>query len=170
MSRTSTSDWPCSIARSVDLLGDSWTLLLLRECFYGTCRFEQFIDRLGIGRAVLTARLHRLVDEGLLATAQYSNHARRVEYRLTPKGRATLPVLAAIMRWGDDWLAGDEGPPVELLDPDTGQPVRPLVVDERSGKPLSGSVRIRPRSSAAQAEARRRAEHSDAIEDGPTDS
>lgn len=156
MSRTSTSHWPCSIARTADLLGDAWTLLILRECFYGAHRFEQFVDNLGIGRATLTARLRRLTDAGLLETDHYSGHARRVDYGLTPKGRATLPILATLMRWGDDWLADDDGPPVELLDAETGEAFRPVVVDQQTMKPLPARVHVRPKSPAAITEAQRR--------------
>jgi DNA-binding HxlR family transcriptional regulator len=157
MARTSTSHWPCSIARTVDLLGDSWMLLILRECFYGARRFDQFVAHLGINRATLTDRLNALVDLGVLTTETYSEHPPRVEYRLTEMGRDTLPILAAIMRWGDDWLAGKEGPPVELLDPDTGRPIRPLVVDANTGKPVPHRVRVRPRTAEAKKEARERA-------------
>lgn len=156
MSRTPTSHWPCSIARTADLLGDAWTLLILRECFYGAHRFEQFVDNLGIGRATLTARLRRLTEEGLLETRHYSEHARRVDYHLTAKGRATLPILVTLMGYGDEWLADEDGPPVELLDPETGEPFRPVVVAAGTMKPLPAQVRVRPRSPAAIAEAERR--------------
>lgn len=156
MSRTPTNHWPCSIARAVDLLGDSWTLLILRECFYGSRRFEQFVAHLGINRATLAGRLDRLVDAGLLTTERYSEHATRVEYHLTEMGRETLPVLATLMRWGDDWLADDDGPPVELLDPDTGDPIRPEVIDATTGKSLPRRVRVRPRTGDARRAAEQR--------------
>ncbi len=159
MSRTPTSHWPCSIARTADLLGDAWTLLILRECFYGAHRFEDFVDNLGIGRATLTSRLRRLTDEGLVETELYSDHARRVDYQLTAKGRATLPILATLMRWGDEWLVDDDGPPVELLDPDTGEPFKAMVVDQATLRPLPERIRVRPKTAAAIEEAKRRREH-----------
>jgi DNA-binding HxlR family transcriptional regulator len=135
MRRTRFQDWPCSVARTVDLLGDWWTPLVLREAFYGARRFDDFLV-LGIGRNILTERLARLVDEGVLTKVLYQERPKRYEYRLTPKGRELFGVLAAMIRWGDDWLAGDEGPPVELVDRATGAPVRPLVVDEHTGEPI----------------------------------
>lgn len=112
--RTSFASWPCSIARAVDLLGDWWTPLVLREAFYGTKRFDEFEQVLGIGRNVLTQRLNRLVDEGVLERVPYQERPVRHEYVLTAKGRDLFPVLAAIHRWGDRWLADEAGPPVVL--------------------------------------------------------
>ena len=114
MRRTGFADWPCSLARSVDLLGDWWTPLGLRDACYGVRRFEDFQRSLGIGRNILTQRLSRLVDEGMLERRPYQDRPVRHEYVLTDKGRDFFPVVAAIVRWGDRWLAGDEGPPVTL--------------------------------------------------------
>jgi len=136
MRRTRFDDWPCSVARTVDLMGDWWTPLVMREIFYGIHRFDDLQAGLGIGRNVLTERLKRLVEEGVLKKVPYSERPTRHEYRLTPKGRALFPVIAAMMRWGDDWLAGPEGPPVELVDRRTGEPIRPLVIDEITGEPI----------------------------------
>jgi DNA-binding HxlR family transcriptional regulator len=145
--RTKFDDWPCSIARTTDLFADWWTPLVLREAFYGARRFDDFVDRLGIGRNVLTARLKRLVGEGILRTQPYQERPVRNEYRLTDKGRELFGVLAAMIRWGDDWLSGDAGPPAELVDRRTGQVVRPAVVDENTGEvldPRNLTVRQRP--------------------------
>lgn len=136
MRRTRFDDWPCSVARVADLLGDWWTPLVLRQAFYGMRRFDDFARSLGIGRNVLTQRLSRLVDEGLLAKVRYEERPPRYEYRLTPKGREFFSVIAAMMRWGDDWLAGPEGPPIRLVDRRTGRIVRPVVVDEATGEPI----------------------------------
>jgi DNA-binding HxlR family transcriptional regulator len=114
MRRTSFRRWPCSIARSVDLLGDWWTPLVLREAFFGTRRFEQFQSRLGIGRNVLAERLRRLVREGLFERRKYQDRPARYEYHLSEKGSDFVGVLVAIMRWGDRWLDGGKGPPVRL--------------------------------------------------------
>ena len=114
MKRTPFADWPCSIARTVDLIGDWWTPLVLREAFTGVRRFDDYQRNLGIGRNSLTQRLHRLVDAGTLARRPYQDRPLRHEYVLTEKGRDFYPVLAAMMRWGDRWLSGDEGPPVRL--------------------------------------------------------
>jgi DNA-binding HxlR family transcriptional regulator len=135
--RTRFEDWPCPIARTTDLIGDWWTPIIMREAFSGVRRFDDFQQRIGVPRAVLTQRLARLVDEGLLAKVAYEDKPPRFEYRLNEKGRAFWDVLAAMWRWGDDWLwpAGERAP-VTLVDKDTREEIRPLVVDERTGEPL----------------------------------
>lgn len=114
MKRTPFARWPCSIARTVDLLGDWWTPLVLREAFYGVRRFDDFQRSLRIGRNVLTQRLNRLVDEGVLDRVPYQERPLRHEYVLTAKGRDLYPVILALLHWGDTWLTGDDGPPVVL--------------------------------------------------------
>ncbi|MBA2763302.1 MAG: helix-turn-helix transcriptional regulator [Thermoleophilaceae bacterium] len=136
MRRTRFSDWPCTIARTVDLVGDWWTPLVMREAFYGANRFEQFQSRLGLSRNILTQRLERLVEEGLFERVAYSERPPRFEYQLTEKGRDFFSVLAAMLRWGDRWLAGEEGPPIELRDRRTGHLVVPEVVDRETGEPI----------------------------------
>jgi DNA-binding HxlR family transcriptional regulator len=114
MKRTPFGSRPCSIARAVELLGDGWTPLVLREISYGTRRFEELQETLGLGRNMLAQRLNRLVDEGLLDRVPYEERRPRHEYVLTAKGRDFFPVLVAIGLWGDTWLAGEAGPPVAL--------------------------------------------------------
>lgn len=138
MRRTRFDDWPCPIARTTDLVGDWWTPLVMREAFLGARRFEEFQAALDVPRAVLSSRLRRLCDEGLLRRVEYQSRPPRYEYRLTEKGRAFWDVLAAMWRWGADWLwvDSDGGSPVALLDRDTGAVVDPIVVDEHTGAPL----------------------------------
>ncbi len=136
MRRTRFNNWPCTIARTVDLVGDWWTPLVMREAFYGARRFEQFQSRLGLSRNILTQRLERLVEEGLFERVAYSERPPRFEYQLTEKGRDFFSVLAAMLRWGDRWLAGEEGPPIELRDRRTGHLVVPEVVDRETGEPI----------------------------------
>ena len=97
----------CPIARATDLIGDWWTPLVMREAFYGRRRFDEFQSALEIPRAVLTARLKRLCDEGMLQRVEYQQSPPRYEYRLTDKGRAFWDVLAAMFRWGSDWMWPD---------------------------------------------------------------
>ncbi|MCF2526758.1 winged helix-turn-helix transcriptional regulator [Yinghuangia soli] len=136
MKRTPFGTWPCSIARAVDLLGDWWTPLVLREAFFGSRRFEEFQRNLGIGRNVLAQRLNRLVDEGMLDRLPYQDRPLRHEYVPTAKGRDFFPVLAAIIAWGDTWLAGDEGAPVVLRHRTCGHETRAAVVCAGCGDEL----------------------------------
>lgn len=137
MKRTRFARWPCSIARTVDLLGDWWTPLVLREAFYGTTRFDGFESMLHIGRNVLTQRLNRLVDEGVLKRVAYQERPMRYEYLLTEKGRELFPIIAAINRWGDRWLAPEAGPPVVLHHTGCDADTQALVVCEHCREPLT---------------------------------
>jgi DNA-binding HxlR family transcriptional regulator len=147
MRTTSFAGWPCSIARTMDLLGDAWTPLVLREAFYGVRRFDDFQTGLGIARNTLADRLRRLVDEGLLEKRPYQTEPRRYEYLLTEKGNDFFGVLAAISRWGDRWMAGDEGPPVVFHHDSCGHAVTADVVCATCGEPIRASdvsMRIGP--------------------------
>ena len=136
MRRTSFEDWNCSIARATDILGDWWTPLVLREAFYGVRRFDDFQSALNIGRNVLSQRLVRLVDEGLLERVQYSEHPPRFEYPLTEKGRDFWPVLAAMVTWGDRWLDGGKGAPVVLHHTACDHDTTPTVACSHCQQPL----------------------------------
>jgi DNA-binding HxlR family transcriptional regulator len=134
--RTGFANWPCSIARTVDLLGDWWTPLVLREACYGTTRFDDFERVLGIGRNVLTQRLARLVDEGILAKVAYQDRPVRYDYQLTDKGRDLFGVLVSIMAWGDRWLATGAGLPVVLRHEPCGHETHAEVVCVHCREPL----------------------------------
>jgi DNA-binding HxlR family transcriptional regulator len=136
MRRTSFSQWPCSIARTMDFLGDWWTPLVLRELFFGSTRFDDLQRALSIGRNVLAARLRRLEAEGVLRRVRYQDHPPRHEYQLTEKGRDFYPVLLAVTRWGDRWLHGRKGPPLLLRHTGCGQITRGELVCERCREPL----------------------------------
>jgi DNA-binding HxlR family transcriptional regulator len=103
---------PCSVARSVAVIGDRWTLMILRDCFLGVRRFEGFQARLGISRTIIAERLKLLVDEGVLRKIPYQEHPVRHEYRLTQKGLDLHPVIMAVVAWGDRHYAGESGPPL----------------------------------------------------------
>ena len=103
---------PCSVARSVAVIGDRWTLMILRDCFLGVRRFETLQERLGISRTIIADRLKHLTEEGVLSRAPYQEAPVRYEYRLTEKGLALHPVLMAIVHWGDVHYAGEAGPPL----------------------------------------------------------
>jgi len=115
MRRVSFADMNCSIAQALEVIGEWWTPLILRDAFLGTTRFEEFHDRLGISRNILSARLDALVDAGVMERATYEEARGRSDYVLTEKGRALWPVLTALRQWGDEWILGPDNAPVELL-------------------------------------------------------
>ena len=127
MRLTDLSEWNCSIARTLDVIGEWWTPLILRDAFRGTTRFDDFQASLGMARSVLTARLAKLTEHGVLERTAYSEHPPRYEYRLTEKGRALFPVIAALMQWGDTWAATEAGPPVLLVHDSCGQVTQPVL-------------------------------------------
>ena len=106
--------WPCSVARAMELIGDSWVLLIMRELYYGTTRFDEFQRNLCMARNTLSDRLNRLVEGGVLTKRLYQDNPPRNEYLLTEMGRDFFPVLAALTAWGDRWLDSGAGPPVSL--------------------------------------------------------
>ncbi len=116
----------CSIAGTLAVVGEKWTLLLLREAFYGVRRFDDFHRALGCARNVLSARLQTLVEHELLRREEYRRPGERAraEYRLTEKGRDLLPAIVALMQWGDRWTADAAGPPVVLTHRECGAEVR----------------------------------------------
>jgi DNA-binding HxlR family transcriptional regulator len=120
MNATTTAD--CSIQASLDILGDRWTILILRDAFRGVRKFDDFRKDLRIARPVLTDRLKRLVERGVLARHLYCERPPRYEYRLTEMGMALSPALVALMRWGDDWLS-DGGAPTVLVHDTCGNPL-----------------------------------------------
>lgn len=105
--RTSLSDADCAIAQALDVVGDWWTLLIVRDTARGVHRFDALQQELGVSRKVLTERLRMLTDAGVLVRQPYQDRPVRHEYRLTPRGRALLPVLIALQDWGDAWVLGE---------------------------------------------------------------
>jgi DNA-binding HxlR family transcriptional regulator len=156
MKRASFGHMSCPIARSLERVGEWWSILILREAFYGATRFDQFESSLGIAPNMLTRRLKALVEAGLLDRRRYQERPPRYEYVLTDRGRDFRPVLLTLMAWGNRHLA-PEGASVELADPETGTLIDPVVVDRNSGRPLSEAVRVVP-GPAANERVRRRFE------------
>ena len=113
MKRTSFLEMECSVARTLEVVGEWWTLLLVRDAFLGVLRFEEFHRRLGVSRNVLTDRLQTLVRHGILFPVQYQDRPPRSEYRLTDKGRDLYPVIVTLRQWGDRWM--QEGPAPVLV-------------------------------------------------------
>ncbi|MBO0839330.1 MAG: helix-turn-helix transcriptional regulator [Sciscionella sp.] len=126
MRLTSLSGMNCSIARTLDVVGEWWTMLIIRDALRGATRFDQFRESLGVARGVLSTRLHKLVEQGILDRRQYSERPPRYEYPLTDKGRALAPVITALMTWGDTWASTPQGPPVLLVHEQCGQAIHPV--------------------------------------------
>ncbi|NBD20340.1 transcriptional regulator [Aquabacterium fontiphilum] len=137
MTRSSFAHMRCSIARSLDVIGEWWTLLIVREAFWGARRFGEFEARLGIAPNILSQRLGRLVAHGVLEVTQTSQNGKAMAYALTDKGRDLLPVLVALTQWGDQHEALPDGPAVTLVDRATGQPLGPLRLSTRDGQPVA---------------------------------
>jgi DNA-binding HxlR family transcriptional regulator len=135
----------CSIAASLGVLGEKWTLLVLREAFNGTRRFDDMLHRTGAPRQVLSARLARLVDEGILRRVPYreAGQRQRAEYRLTDKGLDLYPILVALMHWGDRWANPAPAPPVTLHHRGCGADVG-LHLRCDAGHDLAGAREVRP--------------------------
>jgi len=121
------NEMKCSVARALSVIGDRWTLLIVRDSFLGLRRFEDFQRDLRMTRHRLAARLRKLVDAGILERVQYHDRPRRFEYRLTEKGLDLYPVVVALLRWGDRWMADSDGPPIELLHRNCGRHVMPVL-------------------------------------------
>ena len=114
MRKASFADMHCSIAQSLEILGERWTLLILRDAFLDVRRFDDFVQRLGIARNVLTNRLDTLVDAGLLRRQPYDEARGRYDYVLTDKGLAVWPVMTTLRQWGDEWIYGAGKEPLHL--------------------------------------------------------
>jgi DNA-binding HxlR family transcriptional regulator len=128
---------PCPIARSLERVGEWWSILILRDAFKGVARFDQFQKSLGIAPNMLTRRLNTLVDSGLLERRLYSEKPPRHEYVLTARGRDFRPVLWALVAWGNKHFP-PEGNTVVVVDAETGEEADPVLVDSRSGRVLKG--------------------------------
>jgi DNA-binding HxlR family transcriptional regulator len=132
--RTSFEDFACSTAQALEIVGEWWTLLIVRDAFFGVRRFEDFQRRLGLSRSVLAGRLAGLVDHGILETRAYETRPPRVEYLLTRKGLDLFPVLIALQQWGDRWASPK--PPVVLRHRSCGRRTKAHVVCSVCGDQL----------------------------------
>jgi DNA-binding HxlR family transcriptional regulator len=144
MQRKSFGDMPCPIARSLERVGEWWSILILRDAFYGLTRFDEFQKSLNIAPNILTRRLNALVEAGLLKRRRYSTRPPRYEYLLTERGRDFWPVMQAMLAWGNRHFA-PKGPSVVITNVETGEVADPVLIDRVSGRPLSDPVfRIAP--------------------------
>jgi DNA-binding HxlR family transcriptional regulator len=135
MKRTSFSDMNCSVAQFLEVVGEWWSLLIVRDAFLGVRRFDDFQIRLGISRNILTARLDALVDHGILKRVPYEDHPPRSEYRLTAKGRGLWHAVIAMRQWGDRWEA-PAGPRLQLRHTACGHVAQAVAVCSHCGEQL----------------------------------
>ncbi|MGH3188371.1 MAG: winged helix-turn-helix transcriptional regulator [Streptosporangiaceae bacterium] len=135
MERKSFAGMHCSVAQCLDVVGEWWSLLIVRDAFLGVTRFDDFRERLGISRNILNRRLGRLVETGVLSQDAYTLHPPRYDYRLTAKGRDLWPVLTAMRQWGDRYAA-PQGPPLQVRHETCGQIADAVMVCSACGEPL----------------------------------
>jgi DNA-binding HxlR family transcriptional regulator len=157
MQRTTLGEHPCSIARTLDVAGEWWTPLILRDVAYGVQRFREIQEDLGISANVLSDRLQGLVAEGILETHAYQERPRRHEYRLTEKGAELVPALLALMQWGDRWQWPGGRGPVRVVHEECGEEVRvelrcPHCERELEARELRAKPGVRPSRPPAEHE------------------
>jgi DNA-binding HxlR family transcriptional regulator len=159
MRRTRFNAMPCPIARSLERVGEWWSMLVLRDAFTGMTRFDEFQKSLGIAPNMLTRRLNSLVEAGMLERRRYSAHPPRDEYVLTPRGRDFRTVLIALLDYGNRHFA-PEGSSTVIVDAETGAPAEPMLVDRRTMRPLAEpAFRMAAGPAAGETVRRRTATH-----------
>ena len=149
-------DQTCSIARALEIVGERWTLLVVREAFFGARRFGDFEEGLGIAKNVLSDRLAKLLAAGVLERTSVVGRGNPGDYRLTEKGRDLFPIIIALMQWGDKWTYDGRRAPVRVVDRIDREDILPLRVSARSGRPLGlKDVAVEPGPGADEAIRRR---------------
>ena len=136
MESISASTYQCSVARTVEVVGERWTMLILREAFLGVKRFDRFQRDLGIARNILSDRLGKLVEQEIMEKRRYSERPPRFEYRLTAKGRDLYPIVVTLMQWGDKYTA-THGAPVVLVHDACGHVTSPLLTCDGCGESVN---------------------------------
>jgi len=150
MQRKSFAEMECNIARSVEEVGDGWSMMILRNALLGAKRFQDFEEQLDVPPTTLARRLQSLTARGFFVRREYAAHPPREEYELTAKGLDFLPVLLSLAAWGGRWLSPG-GAPLELVHPETGAAIHPSLVDACTGKELlPGQVGVQPGPGASQ--------------------
>ena len=127
----------CGIGQALEAFGDWWTLLIVRDAFFGARRFGDFEANLGVARNILSSRLQHLVDHGVFERIDVGSEGQRFEYRLTEKGEALLPILTALRDWSDEWVFGRGHEPVIVKDRASGRRIPKLTVTDVDGRPLT---------------------------------
>lgn len=134
MARTSLAEYPCSVARTLEAIGDQWSFLIVRDALVGRRTFTDFQRSLGVSRNVLTQRLDHLVENQILRKQPTSPGGKRNLYELTERGKELFPIVVAMLQWGDKWLFGSMGEPVQVLNAETKSPVQKVGVVAREGQ------------------------------------
>ena len=154
MKRTCLANDGCPIARALDVIGDWWSLLIIRDALLGRRRFGEFERSLGLARNILSQRLRKLVEQGILATAPASDGSAYQEYVLTNKGRAIHPILVALRQWTEEFDSSPETIATVLVDREKGRPVRKLALHAQDGRELAfADTTLKPRRSKRRARA-----------------
>jgi DNA-binding HxlR family transcriptional regulator len=158
LKRSSFESMNCSLARTLEIVGEWWTLLIVREAMWGTSRFDDFHIRLGIARNILTTRLTRLEAFGMIERRPTEENARIFDYVLTAKGWDLFASVVALMQWGDRWIHEKEGPPIQFFDRARGAKIQAIAVRDAKGKTLlPNEIDIRPGPGARKSTVRRAA-------------
>ena len=144
MARKRFDEMPCSIAQTLNLVGDWWTLLIIRDAFFGARRFAEFETRLGIAKNILANRLSQLVDNGIMRKVDIGQTGTHYAYELTEKGRDLFPVLTALRQWGDKWVYGEGCAPMDVIERKSGRPLARMLPLGADGEPVAlGALEIR---------------------------
>ncbi|WP_203292486.1 winged helix-turn-helix transcriptional regulator [Maricaulis parjimensis] len=154
MGRKRFDEMSCAIAQTLNQVGDWWTLLIVRDAMKGARRFSDFHESTGIAKNILTDRLNKLVDNGIMVREEVGVRGQRQEYVLTERGEALFPILMAMQQWGDKWIYGDGDVPIEVFDNRTGETLAPIQVANESGQEVTHrELGSRERSSGSMREA-----------------
>lgn len=137
MGRKRFDEMSCAIAQTLNRVGDWWTLLIVRDAMKGARRFSDFHESTGIAKNILTDRLNKLVENGIMDREEVGVRGQRQEYVLTERGEALFPILMAMQQWGDQWVYGKESAPVELYDSRNGEKLAPIGVANESGEEVT---------------------------------
>ncbi|KPF96457.1 HxlR family transcriptional regulator [Rhodopseudomonas sp. AAP120] len=147
--RTSFENDPCPVARALEVIGDWWSLLIVREAFFGVRRFNEFQGKLGLAKNILASRLRTLVEHGILRPVPAADGSAYHEYLLTPKGQGIFPILVALRQWSEQFDPRPEEIATVLVDRNNGRPVRTLELHAEDGRLLSpADTTLQPRSTA----------------------
>lgn len=140
MERTSFAEMRCSLARGLEMIGDWWSPLIIRDLFLNVVRFDELVEDLGISRNLLTRRLKSLVENGVIERTVYQRRPPRYEYRLTEAGRDLVPAILALTAWGDRWAQPKEGSPILFVHKTCGHQFQPQVSCSACGEAISADT------------------------------